>query len=136
MKIRTWREMIKRETFEERYLYLKLDGAVGRETFGHDRYLNQRFYTSQEWRLIRNEVIARDFGCDMAVQGYEIYDKIIIHHMNPMVVEDLIHGNEDVLNPEYLVTVSHRTHNAIHFGDTKIPLDPVVERRPGDTRLW
>lgn len=136
MRIRTWREMVRRETFEERYLYLKLGGEVGRETFGHDRYLNQRFYTSTEWRTVRYEVIARDLGCDMAVPGYDIHDKIIIHHMNPIQVEDIIHGNEDVLNPEYLVTVTHRTHNAIHFGDDKILLDPVVKRKPGDTRLW
>lgn len=135
MTTRTWREMMRHETFEERYQYLKLFGGIGRETFGHDRYLNQRFYTSREWRQVRNEVIARDLGRDMAMPGYDINDKIIIHHMNPMMVEDLLEGNEDVLNPDYLVCVSHQTHNAIHFGDDS-RLDPVVERRPGDTRLW
>lgn len=134
-KIRTWREMMRLETFEDRYQYLKLFGDVGRETFGHDRYLNQRFYTSREWRLVRHEVIARDLARDMAVPGYDIHEKIIIHHMNPMMVEDLVEGNEDVLDPDYLVCVSHRTHNAIHFGDDT-QLDPVVDRHIGDTRLW
>lgn len=136
MKIRTWQELVRYETFEERYRYLKLGGEVGKETFGHERYLNQRFYTSREWRNLRHHVIARDLARDLALEGYDLHEKIIVHHMNPMMVEDLLEGNEDVLNPDYLISVSHRTHNAIHFGDDKQLLDPVVIRRPGDTRLW
>lgn len=136
MKIRTWQELVRYETFEERYRYLKLDGEVGKETFGHERYLNQRFYTSREWRNLRHHVIARDLARDLALEGYDLHEKIIVHHMNPMMVEDLLEGNEDVLNPDYLISVSHRTHNAIHFGDDKHLLDQVVTRRPGDTRLW
>jgi hypothetical protein len=135
MRIRTVREMMLLDGFEERYRYLKLRGGVGHQTFGSERHLNQRFYTSREWRNIRHQIIARDLGCDMAVQGYDIHDKIIIHHMNPIMVDDLIDGNEDVLNPDYLVCVSHKTHNAIHFGD-ETPLEPLVERRPGDTKPW
>lgn len=134
-RIRTWDEMMELETFEERYRYLKIGAQVGKETFGEERYLNQRFYTSHEWRSIRNEVIARDLARDMACEGFDIHGKIIIHHMNPMMVEDLLEGNDDILNPDYLVCVSHNTHNAIHFGDDR-QLDPLVVRRPGDTLLW
>src|SRR5690606_15599126 len=101
-----------------------------------DRYLNQRFYTSKEWRDVRNFVIARDEGLDLGVPGYEIFDKIIIHHMNPMVAEDIVHGNDDILDPEFLITTTHQTHNAIHYGDENLLAKPLVERRPGDTRLW
>lgn len=111
-------------------------GQVGEPTFGFDRYLNQRFYTSREWRQLRHHIIARDSGCDLGVEGYEIFDKIIIHHMNPMMSEDLIHGNDDILNPEYLITTTHRTHNAIHFGDESLLPKEFVERSPGDTLLW
>ena len=98
--------------------------------------MNQRFYRSVEWRRVRNEVIARDEGCDLGVEGFEIFDRPYIHHMNPMMAEDLKHGNLDILNPEYLITVSMRTHNAIHYGDeTLLPQVPIV-RRPGDTKLW
>lgn len=136
MRIRTYSELIQRETFEERYDYLKLWGSVGAATFGYDRYLNQRFYTSKEWRDIRHHVIVRDNGCDLAVEGYEIFDKIIIHHMNPMQVDDLVHGNDDILNPEYLISTTHRTHNAIHFSDERLLFKKPVVRHPGDTKLW
>lgn len=136
MKIRTYSELRRLETFEERYDYLRLRGAVGRSTFGHDRYLNQRFYTSREWKHIRNEVIARDEGLDLGVDGYEIYDRIIIHHMNPMAPDHIIHGDDDILNPAYLITTTHTTHNAIHYGDRTLLRQPLVERRRGDTKLW
>lgn len=124
------------ETFEERYRYLRLKGAVGRETFGFDRYLNQKFYASREWKNVRDEVIVRDDGCDLGIQGYEIHDRIYIHHMNPMTLQDVIHGRESNLNPEYLITVTHNTHNAIHYGDESLLPKPLIERRPGDTKLW
>ena len=136
MRIRRFSELIKYRTFEERYRYLKIGGEVGRETFGFDRYLNQRFYQSVQWKQTRDHVIARDMGCDLSLPGYEIYDTILIHHMNPIVPDDIIHGNESILDPEYLVCVSHRTHNAIHYGDEKQLVQPMIVRRPGDTRLW
>ena len=134
--IRTHRELTRLKTFEERFEYLKLRGQVGKSTFGYDRYINQAFYRSSEWRRVRNLVIARDEGLDLGVTGYEIFDRPIIHHMNPMGLEDLVSGDDDILNPEYLVCVSHRTHNAIHYGDESLLPKPLVERRPGDTRLW
>ena len=134
--IRTYDELMQYETLDERYRYLKLDGQVGRHTFGDERYLNQRFYTSHEWKAIREYVIARDEACDLAMPGYDIHDRIIIHHMNPLVVQDLINGHLDILDPKYLITVTHKTHNAIHYGDEHLPLDPVVVRKPGDHILW
>lgn len=134
--IRRYTELRRLETFEERYEYLRLRGTVGGSTFGFDRYLNQRFYTSREWKQIRNVVIARDEGCDLGVPGYEIYDKVIIHHMNPMTVEDIDSGNEDILNPDFLIATTHRTHNAIHYGDANLLPKPAVERRRNDTILW
>ncbi len=134
--IRTHRELTRLKSFEERFEYLKLRGQVGKSTFGYDRYINQAFYRSSEWRRVRNLVIARDEGLDLGVTGYEIFDRPIIHHMNPMGLEDLVSGDDDILNPEYLVCVSHRTHNAIHYGDESLLPKPLVERRPGDTRLW
>lgn len=124
------------ETLEERFRYLKLHGRVGRETFGFDRYLNQQFYTSREWRRVRQQVIVRDVGCDLGIQGYEIHKGLYIHHMNPMTVQDIIDGAPEILDPEYLITVTQNTHNAIHYGDASLLPRPVVERRPGDTRLW
>lgn len=134
--IRTFTELSELNTFVERFDYLSLRGVVGESTFGYERHRNQKFYRSREWRVIRDEVITRDYGLDLGIPGFEIYDRPIIHHMNPMVVEDLVHANEDILNPEYLITVTHRTHNAIHYGDRSLLALPVVERRPGDTRLW
>lgn len=106
------------------------------ETFGHDRYLNQQFYTSRQWKDMRQYVILRDNGCDMGVPGYEIHDKIIIHHIVPMTPEDFAEGNPLILDPDNLITVTHNTHNAIHFGDASQLIQPYVERRPGDTSLW
>lgn len=136
MRIRSYSELRRLDTFEERFRYLKLGGEVGAITFGYDRHMNQAFYTSYEWRHVRHQVIARDEGLDLGVPGYEIFDKVIIHHMNPMSVEDLEHGNEDIINPDFLITTTHRTHNAIHYGDENLLPKPLVERRPGDTKLW
>lgn len=136
MTIRTYRELSRLQTFDERFEYLKLKSYVGRDTFGFDRYLNQRFYTSREWRNIRQHVIARDLGCDLGIEGYEIFDKIIIHHMNPIDADDITHGNSDIINPEFLITTTHQTHNAIHYGDPSQIPHQLIERRPGDTKLW
>lgn len=133
---RTYSELIQLPTFEERFEYLKLVGKVGQETFGYDRYLNQILYTSPRWRKLRNEIIIRDNACNLAVLGFCIFDKVIIHHMNPITVEDVENGNEDVYNPEYLVCVSNETHNAIHYGNRTLLPKVVLDRKPGDTRLW
>ena len=135
-KIRTYSEMLQYHTLEERFHYLSLRGVLGETTFGFDRYINQMFYTSTQWRHVRNEVIVRDEGCDLAVPGYEILSKIIIHHMNPMKVADIEEGLADILNPEFLVCTVLSTHNAIHYGDASLLVQPLVERRPGDTNLW
>lgn len=134
--IRTYRELSRLDTFDQRYEYLKLDGHVGHETFGFDRYLNQAFYTSREWRQVRQHVIARDLGCDLGVEGYEIHDRLVIHHINPITPEDIIEGRELLVDPENLITTTHDTHNAIHYGDRSLLQQPYVERRPGDTKLW
>lgn len=134
--MRTITELNTIPEFEDRFQYLMLRGVVGRPTFGHERWLNQKFYTSREWRNLRNYVIARDNGCDLAVPGHEIHAKLIIHHMNPMEVTDIRHGNDDIFDPEYLITTTLRTHNAIHFGDERQLPMPFVERRAGDTKLW
>ena len=136
MRRRTYTELSRLATFEERYHYLRLDGAVGSTTFGFDRFLNQRFYTSHEWRNARHQVIARDMGLDLGVEGYEIFDRVLIHHMNPLTPADLERGGSAPVDPEYLITTTHKTHNAIHFGDERLLQQPFVERRPGDTRLW
>ena len=134
--MRTYSELAQIDNFEDRFEYLKLGGEVGATTFGFDRYVNQQFYRSREWRLMRQKIIARDIGCDLGVEGYEIYDRIYIHHMNPMTVDDLTHGNEEILDPEYLISTTHRTHNAIHYGDASLLRKDLVERKPGDTKLW
>lgn len=136
MKTRSYRELSRLHTFEERFEYLSLRGVVGQATFGFDRYINQQFYTSTQWRQVRDRVIARDLGMDLGIDGYEIYDKIIIHHMNPMTADEIEHGDSDILDPEYLITTTHQTHNAIHYGDKSRLRQPLIERRPGDTRLW
>lgn len=133
---RTFSELSQLSTFEERYRYLALRGRVGSSTFGFDRWINQRFYTSREWRYIRRDVIARDLGCDLAMEGYEIHDKIIIHHMNPLVQEDIVHGDRLALDPEFLISTTHNTHNAIHYGDEKLLPRPLAARKVGDTKLW
>jgi hypothetical protein len=136
MTTRSYSELRHLETFGERFDYLKLGGRVGRETFGYDRWINQQFYTSVQWRQLRHFVISRDMGCDLGVDGYDIFSGLVIHHMNPITVEDLEHGNADVLDPEFLITTSHRTHNAIHYGDAKLLPRDFTERKPGDTTLW
>lgn len=137
MKIRSYSEMMRYKTFHDRFRYLKLSGQVGSETFGYDRYLNQVFYKSPEWRRVRDYVIIRDNGCDLGVEGYDIYDRIIIHHMNPILLTDIEERNPEILNPEFLVCVSHDTHNGLHYGD-EILLRPneFAERRIFDTCPW
>lgn len=134
--VRTYSELRRLDTLEERYRYLALHGGVGQATFGFDRYLNQQFYTSRQWRDIRNHVIARDLGRDLGIEGYEIHNRIYIHHMNPMTVEDIVSGDPRILDPEFLISVTHKTHNAIHYGDEGLLPKPPVQRRPGDTTLW
>lgn len=136
MMTRTYLEMVRFDTFEERFEYLKLGGGVGRSTFGFDRYINQQFYASREWKDIRNHVILRDNGCDLGVEGYEIHDSPLIHHINPMVPEDIIHGETWILDPEFLITTTHNTHNAIHYGGESLIPKVVAERVPNDTKLW
>lgn len=133
---RFYSELRQLETFTERYQYLKLKGRVGEATFGADRYINQAFYTSREWRQIRHSVIVRDLGCDLGIEGREIHKGLYIHHMNPMTVEDIRDGNPDILDPRFLITVTHATHNAIHYGDDSLLSRPMVDRKPGDTKLW
>lgn len=133
---RTYRQLQQLGTIRERFEYLRLNGRVAEPTFGFDRWMNQKFYTSQEWRNLRHFVIVRDNGCDLGVEGYEIYGNPIIHHMNPMTTLDVRHHNEDILDPEYLVICSLRTHNAIHYGDERQLPRPLVPRRAGDTKLW
>jgi hypothetical protein len=136
MKARTFTELRRIEDYTERFRYLSLRGQVGEATFGFDRWINQEFYRSREWRSVRDQVILRDNGCDMAVEGYEIYDGIYIHHMNPMTVSDITSGDPRILDPEFLISVTHRTHNAIHYGDESLLPRPLVERTAGDTKLW
>lgn len=135
-KIRTYSELSELETFKERYNYLKLPGAVGNSTFGFDRGLNQMFYHSNEWKAARTFVIARDFGRDLGIPGYEIYANLLIHHMNPMSLDDIRHGGEFLLSPEYLITTTLQTHNAIHYGDENLLPRGPVKREAGDTTLW
>lgn len=133
---RSYTELIRIPTFEERYRYLREYSEVGIATFGHERWLNQQFYTSREWRQVRQEVIARDLGCDLGVEGREVFRDIIVHHMNPLNVRDVAWHDEAILDPEYLISVSLRTHNAIHFGNEEQLQKPLVQRAPGDTKLW
>lgn len=136
MITRTYSELRKLKTFEERFDYLKLGGSVSQDTFGFDRYINQSFYRSAEWRKVRNDVIARDLGRDLGVDGFDIHAKIIVHHMNPMVPRDIINEFDGILDPEFLITTSMNTHNAIHYGSEGTLLLPDTERFPGDTKLW
>lgn len=134
--IRSYSELKNLDTFEDRYEYLRLKGEVGMSTFGFDRYINQRFYTSHEWKSARRHVILRDGGCDLGIYGYEIHGDLLIHHMNPVVLEDIIHGEQWILDPEYLITTTQRTHNAIHFGVENAFPKVVTARSPQDTKLW
>lgn len=134
--VRTYSELVTIPQFQDRFNYLKLDGFVGEETFGDQRYVNQSFYRSTEWKEVRDYVISRDYGRDLAVPGREIHDMVLVHHMNPLTTQDILNRNPDILDPEFLVCVSHDTHNAIHYGDRTKLVPVVLERTPGDTKLW
>lgn len=134
--IRSYRELRSIESFAERFHYLSLQGHVGESTFGFDRWMNQEFYRSRQWRQVRQHVIARDVGCDLGIPGYEIHSNLVIHHMNPMSATDIQHGDERILDPDFLITTTHRTHNAIHYGDERLLPRPLEPRRHGDTKLW
>lgn len=135
-KIRTYSELCQLETFEERYHYLRLNGILGVRTFGFDRWINQQFYRSLQWKVVRDRVIIRDNGCDLGVFGYEIHQDLLVHHMNPMVLKDLEEDYDSLIDPNFLITTSLQTHNAIHYGDeSQLPRGPVV-RKLGDTTLW
>lgn len=136
MTIRSYSEVSQFSTFDERFEYLKLGGGIGRSTFGFDRYVNQEFYRSKEWHDVRQFVIVRDNGWDLGMDGYLIPANPIVHHMNPMEVEDIVHNTEWILNPEYLILTAHRTHNAIHFGTDQVQPRVVTARQPNDTKLW
>lgn len=136
MIIRTYSELITLPTFEERFEYLRLGGKVGEATFGFDRYLNQIFYNSEEWRSIRDYVIMRDAACDLGIPGREIYSRVLIHHMNPITKEDILRRSKFLLDPEYLITTIKNTHDAIHYGDANILVKAPVERTPNDTCPW
>lgn len=135
--IRTYSELKRLKTFEERYEYLKIGGKVGEDTFGFDRYLNQIFYKTKEWQTVRNQVIARDNGCDLGIRDREIRgNRIIVHHMNPITKEDILDRSDILLNPEYLITTIKSTHDAIHYGDNKLLDQGPVERSKNDTCPW
>ena len=134
--IRTYSELITLPTFEDRYLYLKLDGKIGEETFGFDRYLNQIFYKSKEWLNLRDHIIVRDNGCDLGLDGYKIHGRILIHHMNPITKEDIIQRSEFLLNPEYLISTVKTTHDAIHYGNENPLMEVPVVRTKNDTCPW
>lgn len=134
--IRSYTELIKLKTFEERFNYLRLDSEVGKETFGWERYFNQRFYTSKDWRRIRRDLIVRDNGCDLGVEGYEMSGLVIIHHMNPITMEDIERTSPYLIDPEYLICVSRKTHNAIHYGILDMSNYTPIERTPNDTIPW
>lgn len=135
--IRTYAELSKLKTFKERFEYLQLsDGCVGGDTFGYDRYLNQQFYKTSEWRRLRDQLILRDEGCDLGVDGYRIYGRIIIHHMNPITKDDILQQTDYLMNPEFLICTTHNTHNAIHYGDEDLLILDPIERTKNDTCLW
>lgn len=136
MSIRTYSELIKIPTFKERFEYLRLDGKVGEETFGFDRYLNQVFYKSPEWKAARDFVIIRDQGCDLAMEGHEIFGRILVHHMNPIRIEDIVNRSKYLLDPEYLICTIKNTHDAIHYGDGSLLITGPIERTKNDTCPW
>lgn len=135
-KLRTYSELIKIPTFEERFKYLKLNGKVAEQTFGFDRYLNQQFYKSEEWLSLRDNIIIRDGACDLGIDDREIYSRILIHHMNPISKYDILNRTELLLNPEYLICTTKRTHDAIHYGDESILFMGPIERTKNDTCPW
>lgn len=136
MPYRCYSDLCKFKTFEDRFNYLRVGGIVGEPTFGFERYLNQAIYTSSEWRKVRDKVIIRDEGCDLGVSGYDIYSGIIIHHMIPITVEDIINRDPKIFDPEFLISTSKRTHNAIHFGDDRLLPKGLIERYRNDTCPW
>lgn len=135
-RIRSYSNLVRFTTIEERYEYLRLDQEVGRATFGWDRHINQAFYHSADWKRVRSIVIDRDRGCDLGIEGYELHSDLLIHHMNPILIKDFEEENQDILNPEFLITTSKRTHQAIHYGDKELLPEVPIVRKPGDTRLW
>lgn len=135
MKIKSYDELIQLKTYDERLSYLMLNGKIGDNTFGFDRFINQKFYSSYEWKRIRNFIIERDNGCNMGLKDYPIFDKILIHHMNPLTQNDIINSTDFLLNPNYLICVDLYTHNIIHYG-FEYKKQIAIERRPGDTKLW
>ena len=134
--IRTYSELITLPTFEERFEYLRLGGKVGAETFGFDRYLNQIFYKSDKWLSVRDKVIIRDNGCDLGIEGREIYGRILVHHMNPITIDDIVNYSSWILDPEYLITTVKNTHDAIHYSDENLLIKDPIERRKNDTCPW
>ena len=136
MSIKTYSELITIPTFEERFEYLQLKGSVGKDTFGYDRHLNQVLYRSPEWKRLRNQIIIRDCGCDLACEGYDIHSKFLIHHLNPITVEDVLSRSRKVFDPDNLVCVSHNTHNAIHYGDVDLLVTGPIIRTKNDTCPW
>lgn len=133
---RTYSELITIPTYEDRFRYLQLKGAVGKDTFGYDRYLNQILYNSKEWKRFRDEIIIRDNGCDLAFEGYDIHGRILVHHINPITVDDVVNRNPIVFDPENVICVTHNTHNAIHYGDESLLITAPIERMKHDTCLW
>jgi hypothetical protein len=136
MMMKSYNELITIPTFEERFRYLKVYGVIGDQTFGNDRYLNQKLYTLSKWKRVRDKVILRDNGCDLGCEGFEIYSKIIVHHINPITVEDIVAGNPCVFDLNNLISTSHNTHNAIHYGDEKLLIVAPIERKQYDTCPW
>ena len=133
---RTYDEVIQLPTFEERFAYLKCSGQIGFETFGPYRYLVERFYLSDEWRRIRDFVIIRDDACDLATPGFQIYDKVLIHHINPITIDDVVNHTDRLINPQFLICTTHETHNALHYSNEELLQRNPIERKPGDTCLW
>lgn len=136
MKIKTYSELIRLPTFLERFRYLKIGGIIGEETFGYDRYLNQVLYRSAEWKRFRREVIIRDNGCDLACDGYEIYGNILVHHINPISLDDVMRRDPKIFDPENVISTCLNTHNAIHYGDESLLITEPIVRRPNDTCPW
>ena len=134
--IRTYSELKRFDSLVDRFNYLALNGRVGETTFGFDRYMNQMFYTSRQWRSMRHKIILRDNGCDLGIEGYEIHKGLYIHHLNPMTVDQIRNGDPGILDPEFLITASFSSHQAIHYGDARLLPRVLIERQPGDTRLW
>lgn len=134
---RTYTELLRLQTFDERFKYLMLKGRVGIETFGYDRYLNQALYRSPDWKRVRDQIIIRDNGCDLGLEDYPISGNVLIHHMNPITIDDVLNSDSDIFNPEYLICVSHKTHNALHYGYEEYPDSlKLTERKPNDTIPW